>query len=103
MATLYITEHATQGRDLAGYDVQSTPTYPSLAEQVVPISGVSASSAAFNSSTRMLVVCSDVVCSIALGAAPTATTTSRRLPANVPTNITVPAGSNYKIAAIANT
>lgn len=103
MSTLYIREHASQGRDLAGYGMAGVPAYPSVAEQTVPISGVSAQSAAFNASTRMLVVCSDVVCSIAVGASPTATTTSWRMPANTSTNISVPAGATYKLAVIANT
>lgn len=103
MAVLYITEHASQVRDLAGYLVQGTPAYPSLAEQTVAIAAGSAQSAALNASTTIVELVSDVVCSIAVGANPTATATNRRIPANVPVQIGVPANSGFKIACITNT
>jgi hypothetical protein len=103
MATLYITEHASQVRDAAGYLVQGTPAYPALAEQTVAISASSAASATLNASTTIVELVSDVVCSIAVAATPTATATNRRLPANVPVQIGVPANSGFKIAVITNT
>lgn len=103
MATLYITEHARQGRDLAGYVIQGVPEYPTLAEQVVAIGGASAQSAALNASTTFVVLSSDAVCSVAISANPTAVATNRRLPANTPVAIAVPANSGFKIAAITNT
>ena len=103
MTILYVTEFASQVRDVAGYLVQGTPVYPSLAEQVVAIGAGSLASNAFNASTTTIVLCSDVTCSVAIGATPVATATNRRIPANVPVQIGVPAGSNYKIAVISNT
>jgi hypothetical protein len=42
------------------------------------------------------------VCSIAVGVAPTAAATNRRIPANVPVQIGVPAKSGFQIAVITN-
>ena len=103
MAVLYIREHATQGRDLAGYLQQGVPAYPTLAEQTVAIGAGSAQSAALNASTTFVVLCSDVVCSVAVGSNPIATATNWRLPANTPVEIAVPANSGFKIACITNT
>lgn len=103
MATLYITEHAAQARDLAGYVVQGTPVYPALAEQTVAVAAGSAQSATLNVATTIVELVSDVVCSFAVGINPTATATNRRLPANVPVQIGVPANSGFKIAVITNT
>jgi hypothetical protein len=102
MTTLYITEHAGQVRDAAGYLVQGTPVHPATAQQTVVIGATSTASNAFNASTTIVELVSDVVCSIAVGTAPIATATSRRLAANVPIQIGVPAGKNYKIAVITN-
>lgn len=103
MSTLYITEHARQGRDSGGYVIQGVPEYPALAEQVVTVGAGSVQSAAFNVSTALIVLTSDVVCSVAISANPTATATNRRIPANVPVEIAVPPGSGLKLAAITNT
>ncbi len=102
MATLYITEHAGQVRDAAGYLVQGTPVHPATAQQTVAIGASSAASNVLNASTTIVELVSDVVCSIAVGTAPIATAASRRLAANVPIQIGVPAGKNYKIAVITN-
>ena len=103
MAILYITEHASQVRDLAGYLVQGTPAYPSTAEQVVAIGAGSLASNTFNASTTIVELVSDVVCSVAVAVSPTATITNRRIPANTPVQIGVPANSGLKIAVISNT
>jgi hypothetical protein len=103
MAVLYITEHASQVRDLAGYLVQGTPAYPATAEQTVAIGAGSVQSNALNASTTIVEIVADTVCSIAVGANPTATATNRRIPANVPVQIGVPANSGLKIACIVNT
>ena len=102
MATLYITEHAGQVRDAAGYQVQGTPAHPATAQQTVTVGASSTASNVFNASTTIVELVSDVVCSIAVGTAPIATATNRRIPANVPVQIGIPAGKNYKIAAITN-
>jgi len=69
----------------------------------VAIGASSAQSSALNASTTLVVLTADAVCSVAVGANPTAATTSRRIPANVAVEIAVPANSGFKIAAIANT
>jgi hypothetical protein len=103
MSTLYIREHARQGRDISGQILGGIPAYPSAAEQTVAIGGASAASAAFQASTTQLVLCSDVACSVAIGVAPVATATNWRLAANVPVSIAVREASNLKLAVIANT
>ena len=103
MATLYITEHASQVRDAAGYLVHGTPAYPATAEQTVAVGAGSTASAMLQANTTIVELVSDVVCSIAVGIGPTATVTNRRLPANVPVQIGVPANSGFKIACITNT
>jgi hypothetical protein len=102
MATLYITEYARQGRDAAGYVQQGIPEAPPTAEQTVAIGASSAASNELNASTTMVVLTADAVCSVAFGAAPTAAATNRRIPANVPVSIAVPANSGFKIAVITN-
>ena len=102
MSTLYVTEFASQVRDAAGYLVQGTMVYPATAEQTVAIGAGSLTSNPFNASTTVVELVSDVVCSVAVGATPTATATNRRIPANTPVQIGVPAGSGYRIAAITN-
>ena len=102
MSTLYITEFDAQGRD--GKNVIAPATQvPPVAEQTVTISGVSNPSNAFNARTGIIRVISDVVCSIAIGAAPTAAATNMRLAANSAEYFTVPLGSQYKVAVISNT
>ena len=71
MGTLYIAEFA---------DVRSLPGgagqiayQPPLAEQTVAIGGASAQSNAFNAGTRFIRVHTDAICSILIGANPTAT------------------------------
>jgi hypothetical protein len=103
MATLYITEHASQVRDAAGYLVQGTPAYPATAEQTVAVGASSTASAVLQPNTTIVELVSDVVCSIAVGVAPTAAATNRRIPANVPVQIGVPANSGFQIAVINNT
>lgn len=102
MATLYIREHTKQARDANGVET-SVPSYPSNAEQTVAIGAASAASAVLQPSTTEVVLCSDAVCSIAVGASPTATAANWRLPANTPVTIGVPPNSGYKIAVITNT
>ncbi len=99
MPTLYIAEFANIGRD-QGQGVQLTPLAP-LTEQTVTIGGSSAQSAAFNADTNFVRLCSDSVCSIAVGPNPTATVANLRLPANTPEYFQVVAGQ--KIACVANT
>lgn len=102
MATLYITEFVAQGRDGAGY-VAPAPLVPPVAEQTVAIGGTSTASSAFNARTAVVRILSDSICSIAWGTAPTATTTTARVPADVPMDFMVPVGQSFKVAVITNT
>lgn len=104
MATLYITEFARQGRDLAGYINQNGACeQPPIAEQTVAIGASSAASAAFNAKTTMIRVHTDAICSISVGAAPTAAATNARMAVGQTEYFCVPANSGLKIAVIVNT
>jgi len=96
MATLYISEYP-------GYELNNLPVAiePPLVEQTVAISGGSAQSAAFNTSTRLVRIHTDSICSILFGSNPTATATNKRLAANATEYFVVSPG--YKVAVISNT
>jgi hypothetical protein len=98
MATLYIAEFANIARD-QGQGVQATPL-PPLAEQTVAIGAGSAQSTAFNAATVFIRAHADSICSIAVGANPTATAGNARLAANQTEYFAVRAGD--KIAVIQN-
>lgn len=109
MASLYVTEYQGLGQvdpDAAdgqmSYKVTAqAPKGPALAEQKLAISGVSAQSAAFNRLTRLIRVHTDIVCSVAVGGAnPAATTSSARMAANQTEYFSVEPGD--KIAVITN-
>ena len=102
MATVYITEYARQARDASGYQMVIADE-PSVTNQTVAVTGASAQSATFNPLTRFLRVHTDAICSIEFGTNPTATTTSRRMPANTTEYFGVPLNGSYKIAVISNT
>lgn len=74
---------------------------PPLAEQTVAIGGGSTQSAAFNAKTQIIRVHTDAICSIAIGANPTATANTARLAANATEYFKVAPGD--KIAVITNT
>jgi hypothetical protein len=99
MAVLYLTEFADVGIHLLG----EVPVafYPETANQTVSITGGSLQSAAFNANTRFIRVHPDVVCSIAIGANPTATTVTARMSAGTTEYFAVRDG--HKIAVISNT
>jgi hypothetical protein len=99
MATLYIAEFANIGRD-QGEGVQVATLAP-LAEQTVVIGSSSAQSVAFGNYTNFVRLCSDSVCSIAVGTSPTASGVNLRLPANTPEYFQVTPGQ--KLACVANT
>ena len=85
MATLYVSEYrqlasvpsATNYAPMPG----QAPQEPSLADQTIAITGSPTSSQAFGGYTALIRVHCDAICSIAIGANPTATTTSKRLAA----------------------
>lgn len=100
MAVLFITEFSDatlpEGRIAAGHKPM-----PPVAEQTVAIGGGTLQSAAFNAATNMIRVHADVVCSVSVGANPTATATTMRIPANGTEYFRVTPGQ--KIAVITNT
>lgn len=104
MAVLYVTEFAKQGRDLAGYLNQNgSAEQPPVAEQTVAIGAGSTASAAFNASTAIVRLHADAICSVAFGAAPTASATTMRLAAGQTEYFAVVPGSAFKVAVITNT
>lgn len=96
MASLYITEY---DGNITG-DSQ-VPREPVVTEQKITITGVSAQSAAFNASTRLIRIHTDAICSILVGENPTATAAKQRLPADTIQFARVQPG--HKIAVISNT
>lgn len=102
MAVVFITEYARQGRDAAGFQMVVADE-PAVANQTVAITAGSVQSSAFNALTRFVRVSTDAVCSIEFGTNPTATATTRRMPANTTEYFAVPQGQSYKLAVITNT
>lgn len=102
MAVVYITEYARQGRDAAGYQMVVADEPPIL-NQTVAITVGSLQSAAFNALTKFVRVSTDAVCSIEFGSSPTASATTRRMPANSTEYFSVPLAVGFKIAVITNT
>lgn len=100
MASLYIAEFRDVAFDSFGRGI-GVAQGPPLAEQKLTISGSSNPSAAFNSNTKYIRVETDAICSIALGAAPTATTDNMRFAANQTEYFGVHGG--LKLAVITNT
>jgi len=103
MSVLYIAEYAeivVAPANQRGQMVMEPP----IAEQTISISGSSAACTnPFNSATRFVRIHTDAICSIAFGAAPTATTGNKRLAANQTEYFGIPKGQSYKVAAITNT
>lgn len=97
MATLYVSEFG----DLAMGRAQAM-SMPPLASQTVAIGGASAATTnAFGPTTKMIRVHTDVICSIAIGPAPTAVATAMRMAADATEYFGVMPGD--KIAVITNT
>lgn len=97
MSTLYITEFDALPID-TGLATPQTGALPPVAEQTRSISGSSAQSAAFNSRTRFVRLHASVACHVTVGANPTATTSSMKLPADSTEYFGVAAG--HKVAVI---
>ena len=101
MATLYITELLDLGKSHSAGAGQMAKL-PAMAEQTVAIGAGSVQSAALNRNTRFVRLMADSICSVAVGASPTATATNMRLAANVPEYFEI-SGPTRLIAVIANT
>lgn len=101
MATLYIAEFNAVGG--SGNFPFPAAQVPPIAEQTVAI-GVSSTPCnnAFQASTRLIRLETDVSCSVAFGTNPVATTAKMRLAPNQTEYFSVPAGANYKVAVISN-
>jgi len=100
MAVLYIAEATRVAIDADGKAVQALDT-PFLATQNPAIGGTSVQSNAFNAKTRFIEVHTDAICSIAIGADPTAVATAGRMAAGETRIYGVNPG--HKIAVITNT
>jgi hypothetical protein len=104
MATLYVSEYRQIGQvPSANSYVPATaqaPQEPSVADQVVSISGSSTQSAVFGGYTQMIRVHTDAICSIVIGDNPIAASTNKRLAANQTEYFGVSPGQ--KIAVITN-
>lgn len=100
MATLYIAEYDELLVDAHGQTVMA-PKDPPIAEQIVAIGVSHAESVAFSGRTLFVQIGNDSTCSIAFGAAPVATTSNQRIPANNLIFKGVTRGN--KISVIANT
>lgn len=105
MAVLYITEYANSGRELKKNIVQSAEE-PRLAGQTIAIGAGSVQSANLNAKTRLIRVHTDAICSVAIGANPTAVATDMRLAANQTEYIALTpelVKAGCKVAVITNT
>ena len=100
MAYLFITEFKSLRKDRSGF-IPQVGALPPVADQRVAISASSGQSAALNAETRIVRLESDVICSIAVGPNPTATTSTMRLAADSPEYFFV--NPTDKIAVISNT
>jgi hypothetical protein len=98
---LYISEFTSQGIQM-GHGVPCA-MQPPVTTQTVDYSGGVASSASFNAQTSLVRIHTDSICSIAFGTAPTATTSSARLPADTTEYFYVTPGTSLKVSAISNT
>lgn len=99
MAKVFVSEHV--GPAISAGNLMPVVYMPGLAEQVIAIGGASVQSATFNTKTRMIMVHTDAICSIAVGSNPTATANTFRLAANTTQYFEV--SPTDKIAVIINT
>lgn len=98
MATLYVAEFSAMATHKLSHALIAQQ--PPVTEQTVSIGMSSTQSSAFNSATRMIRVHTDAICSILVGADPTATSSKMRMAANQTEYFGVQAGD--KIAVITN-
>lgn len=103
MSTLYIAEYALAALQQVSGSPPQAPHEPPLVEQTVPIGGSSQQSQPFNAQTTAVRLHCDVVCSVAFGLNPSATTSNQRFAANQTEFKSVPKGQGYIVAVIANT
>ena len=99
MAKLYVTEYSRLAY-VEGSSVGQVGQDPALAEQAFTFT-TTTQSTAFNLGTQLIRVHTDAICSVAIGADPTATTSTRRMAAGQTEYFGVRPG--HKIAAVTNT
>lgn len=98
MAVLYISEYPAFS-SVSQTQIGQEPS----TDQTVAIGGGSLQSTAFKNNTQMVRLSTDAICSVSFGTNPTATATTKRIPANTTEYFVVPLGQSYKVAAITNT
>ena len=102
MAKVYISEYAEMAKAWADPVRIAAPQEPCITDQTpVVIGGGSLQSAAFAENTRVIRVHTDSICSIAIGANPTATANNKRLLAGATEYFGVVPG--HLLAVITNT
>lgn len=101
MAKLYIAEYLNLGE--TGRGAPQAPLDPPITEQTPVVIGAgSLQSAAFQSTTRFILITTDAICSVVVGGTnPTATTNNHRMAADQAEYRAVTGGD--KLAVIANT
>ena len=105
MASLYITEYASQAKGQSG-DWVNAGEDPPIAEQKITFTGTAGQSANLNAKTRFVRIHVDGIAAVLSGANPTATVASRRMVAGQTeyfgvNPVSVAAGLKY--SAITNT
>ena len=101
MAVLDITEYSQLATDASGRVIAAGSESGRIVHQQVAIGGTSAASAAFSSGTKFVRIHADTACRIEFAVAPTAASTSMRLPANGTEYLGVREG--LKVAVISTT
>ena len=99
MAKIFISEHVEP--ELVSDQQFAAVNQPPLAEQTLTTSGSSGQTSAFNARTRIIRVHTDGICSISIGANPTATTSTGRMAAGQTEYFRVEGA--HKLAGITNT
>lgn len=99
MAKIYITEH---DRPSVSYgNLMPVVKMPPIATMTAPIAGTTTQSSGFGTTTFMICIHADTICSVEFGSNPTATTSSRRIASNATEYFEVTPG--HKVAVISNT
>jgi hypothetical protein len=98
VAKLYITEFTDIARNFNSGPM-AAPAAPPVASQAVTFT-TTTQSAAFNVATKLIMVQADAICSVEIGADPTATVNSMRMAAGETRFYGVTPG--HKIAAVTN-
>lgn len=98
---MWVSEYVAIGGP-AGVNAQIAQE-PVVTDQTpVNFAGGATQSAVFNSKTNFVRIVCDTQCSVAFGTNPTATTSSKLLPALIPEYFAVPKGASYRISVIAS-